>query len=69
MLTQGPDTDPREPPDSDEQAEEILPLRHRVGLWCALFPGCGVLIICLSFASAVPFLRRRERAPPHRRPA
>lgn len=38
MLTAHADTDPREPPDVDDQAQEILPLRHRVGLWRAPTP-------------------------------
>ena len=54
--------------DSDREADgerdvgdeaELLPLRQRFGLWCAMFPGCGVLLIGLLILCAAPVFRGR----------
>lgn len=52
MVIDDSDRAEEERRDGDD-AVELLPLRQRLGLWCAMFPGCGALLGWLVLCGAV----------------
>jgi hypothetical protein len=42
--------------DADDEAD-ILPIHRRLGLWCAMFPGCGALLVGVMILVAVLMLQ------------
>jgi hypothetical protein len=52
-----------EEPREGDDAVELLPLRQRLGLWCATFPGCGALLLGSLVLCGVIVLRLLHRDP------